>query len=660
MPNFLSIKYKFLIPTMSLLLIMVVINFIYNINTTKNTIKVLTDSKAKVTMHLAKQISSSFISEYDFESLAKLAVDIEKDSEIEYVVFYGADKKPLTKNIKIEDTNTITYEEKIIHDNKVIGYIDLGYNKHIEEKIIKEQIINSSIITIIFIIAFLLCILIVASIINKSLDNLQSGLINFFSYLNHEKEDVEPIKQASSDEIGQMIKVINTNIETTHNTLKQDNEFIQNLIQCSNKIRDGYLDVRVTTNPKNPALKNIQDITNEMFESLETTIGKDLNELLVVFENFSNMKFDKQIDNPTGIIENIANNIAQTNTKVINTVSNVLSYISQGNLAHRIEDDMEGDFGLIKVSVNNLSVTLETLFKELNRVLANMSKGNLTKSIRNDYNGEFDTIKHSTNETITKLRDTISNVLNTTKAMSDGLSNINHSATSIADDATIQTNSLEQTSEAIQNMSDSIISSTKDTVLTAKEAQETTVMAKEGADAVSKTNDIIDTVVSKIAQIEDIAYQTNLLALNAAIEAARAGEHGKGFAVVAVEVRKLAKRSQMVSNEISDISSISKEESNKAGKIITELLDKMQNTTSLVDNISVLSTKQQSRIKQINQEIISLDDVTRRNTKASKELYGDSQTISSQANSLLELMSFFNVKKNKTTENRVVKNRKKF
>ncbi len=86
--------------------------------------------------------------------------------------------------------------------------------------------------------------------------------------------------------------------------------------------------------------------------------------------------------------------------------------------------------------------------------------------------------------------------------------------------------------------------------------------------------------------ITEIAAQTNLLALNAAIEAAQAGDAGRGFAVVAEEIRKLAEDSKKSASEIERLIISVQKDTEEASKVISEMNTKVKSGEVLSGNAS--------------------------------------------------------------------------
>lgn len=328
--------------------------------------------------------------------------------------------------------------------------------------------------------------------------------------------------------------------------------------------------------------------------------------------------------------------IANAISRGINKIQIAAEKIAIGDMDVDVDITSKDEIGVLADSFKKLVKTMNTIAEKA-KLVAN---GDLTVQLSK--RSDKDVLMEALSEMVTRLNDTMVQILESSENVSSGSSQLSSTAVQIAQGANEQASSAEEVSSSIEEMTSTIQQNTDNAIQTEKIAVAAAKGIVDVSEASLKSLEAIRSIVEKIKIVNAIAEKTDILAINAAIEAARAGDHGKGFAVVAAEVRKLAETSQKAALEINALSASSLKLTEEGGELMLKIIPDIQRTATLIQEIAAASTEQNAGASQISKAIEQLSQITQQNSAAAEEMSSTSEELASQAEALQDAIAFFN------------------
>lgn len=355
--------------------------------------------------------------------------------------------------------------------------------------------------------------------------------------------------------------------------------------------------------------------------------------------------------------------VLETILEPLHAIEDVAMELTEGNLHSTLEYHSDDEIGKLAHSMRKSIRILGTYVDDIDRSMKLFSEGNFDVHPEVEWRGDFVGILDSFMAFQASMAGTIKGIQNVSNEVSGAAEQVASSSNDLADGATNQAAVVEELTATVTGVSEQVEKNSQS-------AKEISVKVDELGNAISESNgkmhEMVDSMheiseASKeidkiITTINEIASQTNLLALNASIEAARAGEAGKGFAVVANQVNVLADQSAQAAKESATLIETSVKAVEKgmviAGQTAAQLEEVAENSkviTTEVTNIAETLETQTTEIKQINEGIEQINDVVQTNSATSEECAAASQEMSSEAESLREMIRKFKVAEDKKT-----------
>ena len=236
-------------------------------------------------------------------------------------------------------------------------------------------IVNSTIIlSIIVIILFIVFSILISKNIISSINQFQSGLLNFFKYLNKETNTAQILTPKNNDEIASMSKIVNKNIKNIEKTIQDDDKLIEEVSQIVSVVSGGTLSQRVNATTSNQTLQELSNGLNNMLDSLQFAVDHSLKSLKE-YQNYNykiktTLKCTGELNDLMTGIDKLGMTITQM--LIVNKDNGDMLLSGAGSLSTNVEK--------LNKSTNDAAARLEETASSLEEVTSNI-RGN-TQSIQ--------------------------------------------------------------------------------------------------------------------------------------------------------------------------------------------------------------------------------------------------------------------------------------